>query len=76
MLSGAFRTALQFLILVFARRSFLLVRRGCALCLFTLGGADPIVCSCASLQFVLLICASLRTTFFARRILLVPFLLA
>ena len=48
----------------FARRSLLLVRLGCALCLFTLGGAAPIVYSCASLPFALLICASLRTTFF------------
>ena len=75
MLSGAFRTVLHFVILVFARRSVLLVRRWCALCLFTLGGADPIVLSCASLQFVVLICALLRTTFFVRRVLFVPFLL-
>ena len=44
-----------------------------ALCLFALGEADPIVYSCTSLQFVILICTSLRTTFVARRILFVLF---
>ena len=56
MLSGAFRAVLHFRILVFARRSVLLVRRRCALCLFASGGADPIVCSSAvcnaNLRFV------------------------